>query len=227
MKIIFFGDSLTQGTFGISYVDRVAAALPQHQIINKGINGDTSLNLYQRVDEDVIALRPDGVFILVGINDAVSAVEPRSRPYYHMVKHIPGGQLSPVAFRENMRAILGKLKHAHIQTWVGLPPIEYNPAQVAMLRDVNTYAAAVCHEIGVPALDILATLTPKHVPERHISPLALYRRSLEMLFGRRKYDQWRKDGGYAYSFDGVHLTEDGAQRMADLIVPFLRANGVS
>ncbi|MBL8162346.1 MAG: hypothetical protein JNJ61_10210, partial [Anaerolineae bacterium] len=75
MRILFFGDSLTQGTIGVNYVDKLARALPQHTLINKGINGDTSLNLYRRTQEDVIALRPDLVFVMVGINDALSNVE--------------------------------------------------------------------------------------------------------------------------------------------------------
>src|SRR5690349_10506283 len=106
MKIIFFGDSLTEGSLGVGYVDKVAAALRGHHFINQGVNGDTSLNLYRRVQTDVIDERPDGVFIMIGANDAISSVDPAAQAYYRFRKRVPGGKLSPISFRENMRAIL-------------------------------------------------------------------------------------------------------------------------
>jgi lysophospholipase L1-like esterase len=224
MKIIFFGDSLTQGTFGASYVDKVAAAIRGHHFINQGVNGDTSLNLYRRVDKDVIAEKPDGVFIMIGINDAVSSVEPKSHMYYRFAKRLPRGQVSPVAFRENMRALLGKFIAAQIKTWVALPPVEYSPEQVRTLRQMNDYANAICREFSIPALDLMAALSPKDIPARAAIGLSQYRRNLLIQLGLDKdFEKHRAAGGFTYSFDGIHLTENGAQQMADLIVPFLRA----
>ena len=65
MKIVFFGDNLTQGAYGANYVNKVASAMHGHHFINQGANGDTSLNLFRRVEDDVIAQKPDGVFIMI------------------------------------------------------------------------------------------------------------------------------------------------------------------
>ncbi|NWG15446.1 MAG: hypothetical protein HXY41_02310 [Chloroflexi bacterium] len=226
MKIVFLGDSLTQGTFGVGYVDRVAAALPGHRFINEGVNGDTSLNLYRRVEKDVLAYRPDGVFVMVGVNDALSLSEPAIRTYYRFAKRVPGGLVSPIAFRENMRALLGKLAHAGLMIWVALPPLEYRPAQVAALRELNAYAGQICAELDIPALDLMAALVSADVPERPPVSRRFYLRSLPVMLGGRQFDRLRDEGGFTYSFDGIHLTADGAQRFADNIVPFLRANGL-
>jgi lysophospholipase L1-like esterase len=226
MKIIFFGDSLTEGTLGVSYVNKVATILRGHHFINQGVNGDTSLNLYRRMEADVIDERPDGVFVMIGINDAVSAVEQGSHLYYRFLKRIPNGQISPLSFRENMRAMLGKLKAAQIKTWVGLPPIEYNPAQVRTLREMNAYTAEICRELSIPTLDLMAALTPQTVPERPATSLLHYTQSLTRSILKPDYDQLRQAGGFTYTFDGVHLTDGGAQRIADLVAPFLRANGL-
>jgi lysophospholipase L1-like esterase len=226
MKIVFFGDSLTEGTWGVSYVDKAATAMPDHHFLNRGVNGDTSLNLYRRVTQDAIAERPDGVFVMVGVNDAVSAVSPITRPYYRFVKHVPRGTVSPISFRENMRATLGKLLAADIKTWVGLAPIEYNPQQVAMLREMNKNAAEVCAEMNVPTLDLLARLTPTKIPLRRPYNLSDYGRNLLIALGWKQYDRWQKDGGFTYTYDGVHLTDAGAARMAELVAGFLRVNGV-
>ncbi len=227
MKIVFLGDSLTQGTFGVSFVDKIAAVMPGHHFINAGVNGDTSLNLYRRVDKDVLAHQPDGAFVMVGINDAVSFSEPGSRAYYRFVKGVPGGHISPIAFRENLRALLGKLVVAQLRVWLALPPLEYRPEEVAALRKMNAYAQQVCQELNIPVLDLLARLTPEVVPQRPAINHWVYLRNLRVLLGRRHYNHLRDRGGFTYSFDGIHLTEQGAQAVADAIVPFLRVNGVT
>ena len=230
MKIVFFGDSLTQGTYGVSYVNKVAAALHGHRFINEGVDGDTSLNLFRRLDKDVLAHQPDGVFIMVGINDALSFAEPGMRWSYRYFKRVRAGQIAPITFRENLRAILMRLRYAQIKVWVALPPVEYRPELIRTLRQMNDYVAEVCREMQVPVLDLMAIMTPAEVPDR--PPLKaltgmVWPRVLTTLLRRADEEARRAAGSFTYSFDGVHLTDSGAQQMADEIVPFLRANGVS
>lgn len=225
MKIVFFGDSITQGSYGASYVDKVAATMRGHHFINEGINGDTSLNLFRRVDQNVIAHQPDGAFIMVGINDAISYAEAATHPYYRLLKGVRGGQVSPIAFRENVRTILMKLIAANIQVWVALPPIEYRPVLVNALREMNNYAAEVCDELKVPALDLMAQLTPAEIPDR--PTLQVFNlRSIQVTLSGSDYEHFRAEGNYTYTFDGIHLTDAGAQRIAEAVVPFLRQAGV-
>jgi lysophospholipase L1-like esterase len=161
------------------------------------------------------------------VNDAVSAVEPGSRLYFRFMKRLPRGQISPISFRENMRALLRKLIAAQIKIWVALPPIEYNPATVTTMRQMNDYSKAICGEFNIPALDLMAALTPRDIPTRPSIGIAQYSRNLLIQLDLDKnYEQHRTSGGFTYSFDGFHLTENGAQQMADLIVPFLHANGL-
>jgi|GEM_PF-1422866 len=225
MKIIFFGDSLTHGTLGASYVDKVAAVMRGHHFINQGVNGDTSLNLLRRVAQDVIADKPDGVFVMIGVNDAISSVDTAGRPYYRFAKRVPGGKMSAIAFRENMRALLGKLVAAQIKTWIALPPIEYNPAQVKALRQMNTYTAEICREMTISVLNLMAVMTPPDIPDRTPYGLSTYVNNLRQIIFKVGDERLRAADGFTYSFDGLHLTEAGAEQMADLIVPFLRANG--
>ena len=227
MKIVFFGDSLTQGTLGAGYVNKAAAMMPGHQFSNQGVNGDTSLNLYRRVERDVIAAKPDGVFIMIGVNDSVSSVDTAGRPYFRFAKRIPGGQISPISFRENMRALLGKLTVAHIKVCVALPPIEYNVAQVKRLRQINASTVEICREMNIPVLDLMSAMTPPEILDRPSYGLLTYANNLWRVIFAQDKDRLRTVGNYTYSFDGIHLTDGGAQQMADLIVPFLRANGVS
>ena len=129
MKIVFLGDSLTWGKYGGDYVAEVAKLLPQHTIINAGIGGNTVLNLLKRVD-DIVEDAPDGIFVMVGGNDAISYTQPETRRYYEQVQKVPGGIVSPEQFSQTYRDLLTHIQLAHVLTWVGLELGEYNPEVV-------------------------------------------------------------------------------------------------
>lgn len=75
-KIIFFGDSITEvgakpGGFITLLQDTLkkSGKEDQYELIGAGIGGNKVYDLYFRMDSDVIAKKPDLVFIYVGIND--------------------------------------------------------------------------------------------------------------------------------------------------------------
>jgi lysophospholipase L1-like esterase len=75
-KIVFLGDSITQGGGGpkgyITLVTKaIQAAHPDFELttVNAGISGHKVPNLQGRLDKDVIAKKPTIVFIYIGIND--------------------------------------------------------------------------------------------------------------------------------------------------------------
>jgi lysophospholipase L1-like esterase len=70
-KLILIGDSLTFG-YGVNKKDSWTYNLSEElsiDIINKGINGDTTPSMLNRFYEDVSALNPDYIFIMGGTND--------------------------------------------------------------------------------------------------------------------------------------------------------------
>lgn len=86
MKILFFGDSITDMernreveignifSYGNGYPYAVACELfkddpTKYTIINKGISGNRSVDLYARIKSDVWNLQPNLLSILIGVND--------------------------------------------------------------------------------------------------------------------------------------------------------------
>ncbi|HYP16534.1 MAG TPA: GDSL-type esterase/lipase family protein, partial [Opitutus sp.] len=61
--LVFLGDSITQGWTDVS------GSFPGLKIANRGISGDTTRGVLIRLQEDVIALKPRGVVLLIGTND--------------------------------------------------------------------------------------------------------------------------------------------------------------
>ena len=102
MKILFFGDSITDalrdrehdfwlGSYGCGYVRDIAVRLMESDnaiaIYNRGISGDKVTDLHLRFEQDVLNVEPDLLSILVGVNDV-----------WHEVKHQNG---TPIDIFEN------------------------------------------------------------------------------------------------------------------------------
>lgn len=80
--ILFQGDSITDvgrsrendSFTGEGYPTLVRAQLGlecpnQYKMINRGVGGNRSVDLYARIKEDIIKLKPDVMSILIGVND--------------------------------------------------------------------------------------------------------------------------------------------------------------
>lgn len=84
MKILFQGDSITDMlrdredlySVGTGYPLLVKAALglrepDKYEFINKGVSGNRVVDVYSRVKNDIINLKPDVLSLLVGANDVI------------------------------------------------------------------------------------------------------------------------------------------------------------
>lgn len=71
-KIVFTGDSITHGGWYPYYVQLFyATRFPERKvtILNAGINGDTATGCLRRLDEDILAVKPNQVYMMFGMND--------------------------------------------------------------------------------------------------------------------------------------------------------------
>ena len=62
--VVFLGDSITQG-----WGDDLGGSFPGLKVANRGISGDTTRGMLVRLADDVPALHPTGVVMLMGTND--------------------------------------------------------------------------------------------------------------------------------------------------------------
>ena len=71
MRIAFFGDSLTSGIPGSSYVSIMRRRLPGHTLVNFGRGNDTAVSLHRRVAAMRFDAAFDLAFLWVGVNDVL------------------------------------------------------------------------------------------------------------------------------------------------------------
>jgi lysophospholipase L1-like esterase len=124
MRIVFLGDSLTEGVDGASYLrvlrKRVASdpRMRGVELVNAGGGGDTVLNLSRRVARDVIPRPPDWVVIFVGVNDFRTWYVRRSLPtiknlgsaYYFLRRKGIWRAVTPRRYEGGLRTLIDALR---------------------------------------------------------------------------------------------------------------------
>jgi len=68
--VVFLGDSITQGWGSL------AKDFPDLKVANRGLSGDTTRGVRYRLQDDVIALHPRAVVLLIGTNDLEDGADP-------------------------------------------------------------------------------------------------------------------------------------------------------
>ena len=70
-SVVFLGDSITQG-----WGDKLVPSFVGLHVSNRGLSGDTTRGVLVRLPEDVLALDPRGVVLLIGTNDLEEGATP-------------------------------------------------------------------------------------------------------------------------------------------------------
>ena len=136
-SLVFLGDSITQG-----WGSNQTQLFPGIKSANRGISGDTTRGVLIRLQEDVLALNPRGVVLLIGTNDLEE-------------------QATPETIAGNLKLILAALKKHNPAMPVVLcnvfPSSEMKKRPAVQIRKINQlYFAAIKDEPQVTYLDTYA-----------------------------------------------------------------------
>lgn len=139
MRILFQGDSITDchrkrddlTDLGEGYVVYTVEALKSKyestdfEFINRGISGNRTADLLSRIEEDLVAIQPDIVTILLGINDT-----------WH--KYMIGLDTPIEVFESNYEKILEIIKEKTNAKIIMIEPfLLYNMGKDNMRADLN------------------------------------------------------------------------------------------
>ena len=232
--VVCAGDSITRGAVSADYVSVLAARLPDWDFVNAGANGELAFNLAERLD-DIVALDPDAVTVLVGTNDVNATFGIQAAIGYMATKRLPE-MPSPTFFRENLVGIVRALKRetrAHIALF-SIPPIGEEPEHYAYLR-TEEYAQiiqGVAKAEGVEYLPLRERLcsyleglppTPDHpLGFRGFGAAQLRAGRMQRYLGK-SLDEVSASNRFHILVDGIHLNTHGASMAADLAESFLRS----
>jgi lysophospholipase L1-like esterase len=236
MRIVFLGDSLTEGRDGAAYLELLRAhtaedgALRGMELVNAGVGGDTVLNLLRRVPADVVPLAPAWVVVLIGVNDATTALVRHQLPtvrtyltrrYFRRTKQIRGA-VTPARYTDGLRLLVETLRERTSARIALCTPTTIGESLGARSwRVLDQYAAAVrlvADERGCALIDThaafaeaLATLPPRALATRLLGPLRARACPSE------DFKAIARARGFSYTYDGVHLTAAGATLVAETL----------
>ena len=151
VRVVFLGDSITE-LWG--------AADPgvfSDQLVNRGISGQTSSQLLLRFEQDVVALKPRTVHILIGTNDVAGN----------------NGPERPEDLKNNLRAMVAVAKAHRIRVVLGaIPPasvISWKPSlhPAGQIRELNVWIAGFAKAEGEGFVDYGPVLS---TPEGGMKP---------------------------------------------------------
>lgn len=214
MKIIFIGDSLTEGTVGASFFNNLKKKLPKHKLINFGRNGDTTFSLYQRINVIKYYEPMDLTFLWVGTNDIFFNMNYEN---YHE------------EFKNNYLKILDRLI-GKAEKIITVSPIYLGDERDFQWHNEQRKLSKIIKKLSeiyadVEYLDIqeifYLLLNSKDSPKKNIKNLNS--RILDDLL--LKYSESIENNSIPkmliFTIDGVHLKDLGAQVVADVFLNFI------
>lgn len=246
MRVIFLGDSLTEGIDGVCYLDVVrerldaaragVARLRDVELIGAGVGGDTVVNLARRLASDVVPHNPNWVVIQVGINDCATLLLRRSLPTrstVHGYRYFAGYKgireaITPARFAEGLRVLVDAIRlQMPAQVAICTATIIGESPRAYAWRLLDLYAGvarAIAAERDCQLIDVHAAFARAvaELPRRSLwaRPTDVWRRQRP---GPRGVDSetlaWLR--GYTLVYDGRHLTRRGAEVMAGPVVDWL------
>ena len=152
-RIIFFGDSITEiGVKPGGYIDQMNKMLADQklennfELIGAGIGGNKIYDLYLRMDDDVLARKPNIVVIYIGVNDV-----------WH--KQSKGTGTDPDKFEKFYDAIIAKLKKENIRVVLCTPAVigEKTDFSNQLDGDLNNYSniiRSLAKKNNLPLIDL-------------------------------------------------------------------------
>lgn len=195
-KIVFFGDSITElGVKPRGYVtlirDHLRKSGSEVEIVGAGVSGNKVPDLLQRVDRDVLALKPILVIIYIGINDV----------WHSSMKGLHG--TTKDEFRKGLIELTKRIRETGAQAVLCTPSVigekkkGDNPLD-SMLDEYSDITRSVAEEQEVALCDL--------------------RRAFLRYEGT--YNTENVERGLL-TYDGVHLSDDGNRFVAEEFIKLL------
>jgi lysophospholipase L1-like esterase len=248
LRVVFFGDSLTEGTHGASYLEVLRSLLAQTpalsavELINAGVGGDTVENLLRRLATDVAPHDPSWVVVLIGANDCTTLLirrglwRPlvfwRSRRYFLHEKGVSSA-ITPQRFEAGLCALVTEIRsQTHARIALCTPPPQGVEPRSPRWRLMARYAEAISRVAVEVDCDLIDLNTRWSAVARDV-PRQTLRQRWRVLLGALRGDgasdieTLARERGYILTFDGVHFSARGAALAAEVMRDWLATVAMS
>jgi lysophospholipase L1-like esterase len=233
MTISFFGDSLTEGVPGVSYFNILKKQLPDSELINYGVGGETVLSLYKRITRLNIDHPIDIAFLWIGTNDVYVKIS-WFYPILKILLNKPWVR-NLADFKKYYRSLLEILTRQANRV-IAVSPLflgenldnKWNREFEKQSQIIEELSAAFKN---VEYIDLKKVFIPR-LKGKEISsylPTNAMRVALDTLTLKEvvQIDRKSTERGLHFTLDGVHLNSAGAEIIADVFYKTIKTNRTS
>ena len=209
-KVVFLGDSITEAGESIEgegtykgFITSLRENVSQElELINKGIGGNKVSDLLLRYNDDVLKLKPNIVFIYIGINDV-----------WHKYDWGTGSDID--IYEMGLRKIITDIKAVGAKIILCTPTvIGENNGEFKLknnFKDIDTM------EIMNKDLDAFSDVVRNLSSEFNTDLLDLRKKFMEYISENNDLNMSKG----VLTSDGVHLNNEGNKLIADEMIKFL------
>lgn len=218
-KILCFGDSLTQGVPGTTYLKFLKTKL---RFKNYGLGGDTLLGLKSRLEKKI--KRSNFFIIEVGTNDILLPFfEDYSQSWNLAIKVKKKKKSIPIVnkneFKNCYESMLELLKDKKVII-IGIPYFE-SAYQILNKKaeEYNSIIKKLCKQYNISYIDIRKEQTKYNNLGRYKTPKNWFEVPHDVVMTRKQknIDELSKKRGLKLTIDGIHFNTRSARILAKLI----------
>jgi len=208
-RVAFFGDSITHGGRYVAYLQLFASL--RHpgwnvRCLNAGISGDTATGALDRWDWDLLAMKPDRVFSMFGMNDVGRNAWKDAQPDEKTAQRRAAALKR---YADNSRKLMETLGKA------GVKRVLVTPSPYDQYSDASKDNLAYCNDPGLST----CARTVRDLAARYGLGVVEFHRPLTEII--RSHPELHLCGG-----DRVHPKEAGHLLMAALVLEAMGENPV-
>ena len=168
-------------------------------ILNKGKGGDSSFEMLNRIQEDIIQESPDMVFLSIGMNDMINLEKfvdyhTFEKNYQKIIDHLKGHPFEVVLLN------LVPVDTIAVKVWYKESLFHEKPQD--KIKKANLVIQKLAARNGLPLIDLYNAFVTENGKEEHTGKLIMNK-------------------GNSGTDDGVHLTRSGYQLIAGKLFDYL------
>jgi len=225
MRVLFLGDSITEGKLGVSYVPKVDIKDSENSLVNRGVGGDTVSSLYSRVLKMKDLPSFDYIVVFIGVNDVFGKMSNTYKVLKLLRRQLWAKDSS--VFKDHYNNLITHIKEKNKNIIIISPLLigeDLSNKWNNELSGINNVIYDISKTNNLIYLDVYAQYK-KYLSGKLISDylpiklLSIYKDS-KTLTTTSLVDQKSNERGLHLTLDGVHLNTLGANILSKTITEY-------
>ncbi len=229
MKILFLGDSITEGVPGVPYIPMIQSSCKDSNLVNRGIGGDTVSSLFRRVIKMDDLSTYDHIVLFIGVNDVFGKLTKT----YKILKTLRNQKWAKdiSIFKNQYNDLILYIMKENTNIIV-IPPLLIgedlnNKWNIELIDLINVVKDSSKHN-NLTYLDV-HTQFKKYLEDKDASnylPIKVVEiyKDVKKLTDFSLVDQKSIDRGLHLTLDGVHINSKGAKIISESISNYVSCN---